>query len=827
MQRMAQRPRDRSHHHAKVRVAGSNPDFRSRVRDLSSLSFARSAGCFVIAARFRGYCCAEYRPSGQREAAYEAARGAIRVDAQPVQPDDMSGNRDKKRKQRRRADQQRHATARRERQRRSEDVIRSLLRAIAELQSLAVDETKAPALFAQELAKAIAGDDIVAGLLADPEDGWRRAEEFASEVSPERSLALAAALCADGADTSATRWWACGFFCGADDERRAEAVATAALEALGPVGTTTGPMHLVAELRFRLERFADAMELACSLVEADPSDEEAQHLQALSLRAMANHDSDGRALQTKPCPCGAGAQPWADCCRPREQEAVARFTDRERLYALRFAVGAFIAQNAVLERHLEESRDAWADALGDPHALPDYLLGPTHLEEESAFRDREILALERAWMGTPGLDVDTPQGQAADRDDDDAGAILRLYAADVTTPPELALLARTWQEDGLCGLWQVADLEGGPNLWLMDIVTGETRWVSMAPEQLEGAGRWSVLAGWLVPDRGVWRSGGAFVHLSPDEGDIAAEIVRVMAEDVAETLLRERRGRKQRQRSWREPELNPPPPHGILSCWTDEPDPMAVHLHSTILGIALPDVIATATEGRRRQPVLHNTDGEQLEMLRARGHVEDPQALRIALQRRPDFDGPDAEGRLTWRGREMTALEAETSLAEVRALAAERGVPVPGEKDEGPHHWVRGLVEIDDHEVSIEVNSRTRLDGVAAILARLGVGPLVVDQRFDPSLDLPDASGWRPLGAVGSPEAETAWSRRWLDEALPALGDLTPRQAVTEPRAAVELERLLRRLEFDADLAAHRGQRALDVERIRRELGEHGRLFEL
>ena len=699
--------------------------------------------------------------------------------------------------------------------------------AIAELEALAADETKSPALFAQELAKAVSGDDIVAGLLGDPDDGWRRAEEFAGEVGPDRSLALAAALCADGADTSATRWWACGFLCGADDDRRAEAVATAALEALGPVGTAIGITHLVAELRLRLERFADAMELARSLVEADPSDAEAQHLQALSLRGIADHESDGRALQADPCPCGAGAQTWADCCRPREQEAVARFTDRESLYALRFSVGAFIAQRADLARHLEESREVWAEALEDPNALPDFMLDTTRLEEESALRVREILALERAWVGTPEVDVDTPEGQTADSDDGDAGAILRLYAADVATPPELALLARTWQEAAICGLWQVADLEGGPNLWLTDIVTGETRWVSMAPEQLVGTGRWSVLAGWLVPDGGVWRSGGAFVHLSPDEGDIAAEIVRAMGENVADSLLSERRGRKTRQTSWREPELNPPPPHGIISCWTDEPDPMVARLHGTILGIALPDVIVTATEGRRRQPALHNTDGEPLEMLRARGHTEDPQALRIALQRRPDFDGPDSEGRMTWRGRELTALEAETSLAEVRALAAGRGVSVADEQDHGPRHWVRGLVEIDDHEVSIEVNSQTRLDGLAAILARLGVGPLVVDQRFDPSLDLAVPSGWRSRSGVSSPEAETAWRRRWLDEALPALGDLTPRQAVTEPRAAVELERLLRGLEFDADLAAHSGERALDVEQIRRELAEDGRLFEL
>lgn len=726
----------------------------------------------------------------------------------------MSGKRDKRRQQRRRADQQRHSTARRARQRRADEVIRSFVTVLEELETLAVDDTKAPEQFSQGLAEAVSGDDIVAGLLSDPEDSWRRAEELATEMRTERALAIADALCAESTDTSAARWWACGFLCGADDDARAEEIATATLEALGPEGRTLDAMHRVAELRLHLKRPADAMEIACSLVETDPSDAEAQHVQALALRAMTSRDSDDHAWQSDPCPCGSGA-PWARCCRPREEEAVARLSDREGLYALRLAVGAFIARDAALERHLTESREAWAEALEDPAALPEFALDP--VDPEGNLRVRETLALEHAWVATPGVDDEKS----------DAGAVLSLYAADDATPPELALLARTWQAAAVCGLWQVADPKDGSSLWLMDIVTGETRWVSMAPEQLEGAARWSVLAGWLVPDRGVWRSGGAFVLLSPDEGDIAAEVVRAMAEDVAEDLLRGRRGRRRGRMSWRVPKLDRPPPHGILSCWMDDLDPVVADLHHTILGITLPDVITAATEGRRRQPELHNTDGEPLEVLRARGHVEDPQALWTALQRRPDFDGPDNEGRITWRGRELSALEAETSFAEVRAYAEERGIPLKSDENEGPHHWVRGLVEIEGADVSIEVNSRERLDGIAAILARLGVEPLAVDQRFDPSMDLAAAAGWRPLGVAGSPEAETAWRRRWLDEALPALDGRTPREAVTDPRAAIELERLLRRLEFDADLAAQSGHRPLDVEQIRRDLGEEGQLFEL
>ena len=45
------------------------------------------------------------------------------------------------------------------------------------------------------------------------------------------------------------------------------------------------------------------------------------------------------------------------CCKPRDQKAVARSTDRERLYALRLSVGAFIAHDSILESHIEESRE--------------------------------------------------------------------------------------------------------------------------------------------------------------------------------------------------------------------------------------------------------------------------------------------------------------------------------------------------------------------------------------------------------------------------------------------------------------------------------------
>jgi hypothetical protein len=256
-------------------------------------------------------------------------------------------------------------------------------------------------------------------------------------------------------------------------------------------------------------------------------------------------------------------------------------------------------------------------------------------------------------------------------------------------------------------------------------------------------------------------------------------------------------------------------------------DPTVAYLHYTVLGIALAEVISVATEARGAPVRLHNTDQEPMELLRAIGSVDRPAILKERLLSRADFDGDEAGGRYMWKGREMSALEAEMSLAQAGAWATEQGLELRDEAGAEPRNWIRGVVEIDGSEVRVEVTSRARLEAIMGILGRLGAGAFVVESRFDPSLDLPSPTGWRPVVSVGSPEAEEAWRRHWVDEPLPALGDRSPREVVADPRGAIELERLLRQFEFGADLAARRGERPLDVEKVRRELGHAGGLFEL
>jgi hypothetical protein len=63
--------------------------------------------------------------------------------------------------------------------------------------------------------------------------------------------------------------------------------------------------------------------------------------------------------------------------------------------------------------------------------------------------------------------------------------------------------------------------------------------------------------------------------------------------------------------------------------------------------------------------------------------------------------------------------------------------------------------------------------------------------------------------------------RRWVDEAVPALGGATPRQAADDPTRRGDLERLLEEFEaMSATMPA--GAASFDVARLRRLLGADG-----
>jgi hypothetical protein len=64
------------------------------------------------------------------------------------------------------------------------------------------------------------------------------------------------------------------------------------------------------------------------------------------------------------------------------------------------------------------------------------------------------------------------------------------------------------------------------------------------------------------------------------------------------------------------------------------------------------------------------------------------------------------------------------------------------------------------------------------------------------------------------------WEANWLDQAVAALDFRTPRQAAQGDAVdTLQVEALLRQLEYQAGLATTRGERGIDVAWLRAELG--------
>ena len=173
--------------------------------------------------------------------------------------------------------------------------------------------------------------------------------------------------------------------------------------------------------------------------------------------------------------------------------------------------------------------------------------------------------------------------------------------------------------------------------------------------------RWSVLLGALVSLDGVWRSTGAVVLLRPSEGDGAAEWVHEASVAIAKVVAG-KRGRRPGRR--REPE-----PHGVLVAIAESLDPEIAALMSKVLGSLLPAIAGEVWRRRAAGPKLTNTDGHRLRLITARVAVNDPAAVARPGWWRTRTSGPRMPGELSWWGRELTEIERESALAQMRALA--------------------------------------------------------------------------------------------------------------------------------------------------------------
>ena len=151
----------------------------------------------------------------------------------------------------------------------------------------------------------------------------------------------------------------------------------------------------------------------------------------------------------------------------------------------------------------------------------------------------------------------------------------------------------------------------------------------------------------------------------------------------------------------------------------------------------------------------------------------------------------------TMEGEPMVMCEARYRMADLSELdvldtvlerQGERTWTQPGEVD--GRTWVRGSVTVEGSVLALFANSKARFEGLRQVVENALPGLSLMEERTTPAREilmsrerpLPPPAGPLPPAAA---QALAAFVReqeeRWVDEAVPALGGLTPRQAAADP----------------------------------------------
>jgi len=195
-------------------------------------------------------------------------------------------------------------------------------------------------------------------------------------------------------------------------------------------------------------------------------------------------------------------------------------------------------------------------------------------------------------------------------------------------------------------------------------------------------------------------------------------------------------------------------------------------------------------------PRLTNTEGEALELIRVAYRVANPAVAVVTLGRKLRNDG---DGRFV-----------ETIIRHGQ-------------------EWTRGTITLDGDVATIDANSQKRAARLERTLLRAAPGARLIlreERGIEEALEEERAKGPvegatngiaqepadGPINVSAHPELARAMEefiRRseasWVDESIPALGGLTPRQAAADRAARPELEALL------DDMAWQRGRASGDI----------------
>jgi hypothetical protein len=198
---------------------------------------------------------------------------------------------------------------------------------------------------------------------------------------------------------------------------------------------------------------------------------------------------------------------------------------------------------------------------------------------------------------------------------------------------------------------------------------------------------------------------------------------------------------------------------------------------------------------RLREPVLSLLDPEPdgFDIAEWIGAAEAPPQLRTMESE------PVVFCKATYRVND--AISASAALGEV--LETDDGREFTEYTEVRGERYVRGWIRIDADELVVETNSVERLERLEQVVESAVPGAQFVDETRTP---LEQALAEHRPGEVELPEPTpemlalleqkiVEYERRWVDESIPALGGLTPRQALDDPTRRGDLLTLLR--EFD------------------------------
>jgi hypothetical protein len=483
----------------------------------------------------------------------------------------------------------------------------------------------------------------------------------------------------------------------------------------------------------------------------------------------------------------------------RERAALARFGDRSGSEALRAAIDAFLARTewgaivrnwAVAERSRLEAK-YW----------------------QTAERDEfDALAVEVALTYPVAGVSGSPEAGEAPPGDGLANTPLRAFAADPATPGELAARASEWVQYARFGIWQVQEPEAAPGVWCTELVSGLRRYAQFPAAALAGAAPWSAWLGALVPADGIWRSTGNGIWLSPLEGDAVAEYVEQAVWHVLEALSAVPSDQLPEPGEIR---FGQAEPYCVRWETGEEPEPEFGENIGPVIA-RLTTVLASRVWWKRSAPVvLTNTDGDPMILIDATVRVSGDVTERLSA--RPDFGEEEGgqDGQLVWWGDQDPGPSDEPLVMHFHDDGSAHLVD-PAEDAE---QLILGRLTPDGDRLRVHVNSRRRLKKLLRILADTGAEPEVAEQaQYEPSLDF----AWGPVPDGAAPARE--WEKAWLEQPVAVLEFRSPRHAAVSAAEgstveALRLEGLLRQLEYQAGLAAARGERPIDTGWLRTELG--------